>query len=219
MLPRLVSDDAEVRQFPAFGEEAYTNLDLAGLAAYALKRLQDLQIPTTFENIVVALFRLFPSKFALVGYPEWPDAARVGRTLLQLGPKYRNWARGSVSTGFILTHAGEGKASAIAAALVTGKGTSRANPGRPRTMDLSSEMESIERSALFAKWQEKKLSEGEPRELFDLLGAYAYAPKRALSDRLQALERTAKQLERKDMTRFLADVRARFSDQLRDPRG
>src|SRR5438309_383340 len=114
------SSPRQVESFESYAEAKYANVDLTGLAAFSVKRLQDLQIPTTFENLVVTMFRLFPSKFCLEGFPSYPDAARVGRTLLQLGPKYRNWARGSVQKGFVLTEAGTNKASKVAAMLISG---------------------------------------------------------------------------------------------------
>ena len=205
----------EVEKFDAFPQAAYQGLDLAGLAAYTLRRLQELQIPITFENLVVALFRLFPSKFSLEGFDQYPDAARAGRTLLQLGPKYRNWARGSVQKGYVLTEAGLAKAAAVNAALVSGRPATEVQPTKrqatPRTRDLGGEVKALEDSALFAKWKVGSLASGEPREFFDLLGAYAYTPTRALQDRIKFLEKAAREVERDDLVEFLRTVRKVFA--------
>src|SRR3989442_952144 len=139
--PRAVED------LEPHAEELYADVALAALAAFTILRLGDLHIPNTFENLVVALFKLFPAKFSLVGFKQYPDAACVGRTLLQLGPKYRNWARGSVQKGFVLTDSGNAKALDVAKIL---SGTISAEPHRakqrplPRTMDLSKDMTTIE---------------------------------------------------------------------------
>lgn len=165
----------QVEKFAPFPEDAYQGMDLTGLATFAINRLQELQIPITFENLVVALFKLFPEKFSLEGFEQYPDAARVGRTLLQLGPKYRNWARGSVQKGFVLTESGLTKSAKVGSILVSGLPHTRAQaaqrPVTPRTMDLNKELKALEESVLFQKWKTGKLAEGEPRELFDLLGA------------------------------------------------
>jgi hypothetical protein len=41
-----------------------------------------------------------------VGWPEYPDAFRTNRSLLQGQPKYRNWLTGSASKGFSLNERG-----------------------------------------------------------------------------------------------------------------
>lgn len=210
----------EVVNFEPYPEHSYVNVDLTGLATFAIKRLQELGIPVTFENLVIALFKLFPTKFSLEGFDEYPDAARVGRTLLQLGPKYRNWARGSVQKGFVLTEAGATKAAMVGATLLS-DATSTLPPSTkrqsvPRTMDLTKEMTLIESSSLFQKWKAGKLNEGESIEFFDLLGAYAYTPARALRDRAHRLVNTARELGRADVSEFLNSVQQQFEEHLRE---
>jgi hypothetical protein len=212
------SQHRQVESFVPFPEASYQSIDLAGLAAFTIKRLQELQVPITFENLVVAMFKMFSTKYSLEGFPEYPDAARVGRTLLQLGPKYRNWARGSVQTGFVLTEAGLAKAAKVGSLLVAGVPATAPSPTKrqvPRTMDLGKEMRGLEESALFRKWKAGKLMEGEPLELFDLLGGYAYMPTRALRERAQYLENAAAQTGREDLLEFLQSVRRVFAAQFR----
>lgn len=207
-----------VGDFEPFSADSYEGLDLTGLAAYAIKRLQDLMIPTTFENLVVTLFRLFPAKFSLHGYEHYPDAARVGRTLLQLAPKYRNWARGSVQKGFGLTQSGVAKADAIAAALATGgsPSPSERRASRPRTMDLSKDLKVIENSRLFQEWSTGILDPAASAEVIDMLGAYAYSPAKALRGRVLSLENAAKQVGRDDLLSFLQAIKREYSALFRD---
>ena len=209
-----------VEDFDPFPEASYREIDLTGLAAFCILRLQDLHVPITFENLVVALFQLFPNKFSLVGFEKFPDAARVGRTLLQLGPKYRNWARGSVQKGFVLTDAGRSKAKIVANALA---GASSSTPQRirqpalPRTMDLSKDIKTIEDSTLYRKWQTTgAIHQANSIELYDLLGAYAYTPARVLRERMKLLETTAVQVGRSDVIEFLNTVQKEFAQQFRD---
>ena len=46
----------------AYDSSLYESVDLTGLAAFALNALIQRSIPTTFENIVVAAYRLFHSR-------------------------------------------------------------------------------------------------------------------------------------------------------------
>jgi len=191
-------------------ETLYSNIDLNSLATYAINWLQDRSIPTTFENIVVFLYKTFPAKFALIGYSDFPDSARVGRSLLQLGPKYRNWARGSVQQGFLLTDAGLSKAIMISQIIASGKPQAKEDLKKKqttkRTMDSSKEIPVLEKSPLFAKWKEGKLDEANTMDLQILLGAYAYTPLRAIRDRVKLLQETALQAGRSDISSFLKSV-------------
>ena len=205
-----------------FAERLYETIDLNRLAVFAIDWLQRHRIPTTFENVVVAIFRMFPAKFALEGYPQYPDAARVNRALLQLRPKYRNWARGSVQKGFVLTETGLAQVTWVQDAL-TGGAAKRQRAPKPaavsRTMDLSRELEPLERSPLFARWKEGNLNQGNMMELLDMLGAYAYTPARVLRERVDLLSNAASQVGRKDFVEFLDDVRKGFEEHFRGSAG
>ncbi len=208
-----------VEDFEPYPEGSYSNIDLAGLAAFALMHLHGLHIPNTFENLVVTLFKLFPTKFSLVGFDGYPDAARVGRTLLQLGPKYRNWARGSVQTGFVLTETGKSKAISVSKIL---SGTAPAEPTRvrkqvvPRTIDQTKDLKAIQESSLFRQWKAGVLNQANSIELFDLLGAYAYSPPRVLRERLKMLETIAGEIGQTELLAFLRALRQQFSQEFQD---
>jgi len=207
----------DISQYP---ESAYAAIDLNRLASFTVHWLQQQRIPTTFENIVVACFRMFPAKFALEGYSEYPDAARINRALLQLRPKYRNWARGSVQKGFVLTESGLAEVNRVRDFLSSGKSVEIVGKRRrllPRTMDLTRDLGPIVDSALFAKWKENRLNEGTVLELLDMLQAFAYTPQEALKQRMDGLENAALQVGRDDIVTFLKDVRSTFHSQFRRP--
>src|SRR5260370_34050138 len=209
-------------QITPFASLAYQSFDLNRLVSFTIHWLQEQRIVTTFENIVVAAYRMFPEKFALEGYPEYPDAARANRALLQLGPKYRNWARGSVRKGFVLTASGLIEVDRVKDALLSANPPEQLKPEQrtaARTLNLYEELLGIERSALYAKWSKGALSEGTTLDLLEMLSAYAYTPSRALRDRLAVLENTAKQLGRKDLLEFLESVHKKFTSELRNERG
>ncbi|MGH2507869.1 MAG: hypothetical protein ACRES9_03485 [Gammaproteobacteria bacterium] len=196
----------------------YEHIDLTGLAAFVISQLQEQRLSTTIENITVALFRLFPTKFALSGFPAYPDSARVGRSLMQLGPKYRNWARGSVQKGFVLTESGARKVDDVKK-ILEGKKTPAPSKrssatSRLRTMDMAKEISPLENSPLFALWKNGNLSKGRTLDFLIMLGAYSYTPSRAIKARLKVLDTTAEQLGRKDIMEFLRAIRKQFSEQL-----
>ena len=79
---------------------------LAHLTAYSISWLTTWEIPTTYENIIVVNGRLFPAQFALVGFPEFPNALRTNNSLLQMRPKYRGFATSDPRKGVFLTEKG-----------------------------------------------------------------------------------------------------------------
>lgn len=202
----------------AYPTSAYDALDLNRLISFTLSWMQERHTPTTFENVVVAAFRMFPAKFALEGYPNYPDATRVNRALLQLRPKYRNWARGSVQKGFVLTESGLAEVAKVAEVL-GGTRTmwqTRQRHHLPKTMDLSQELEPIQRSSLFGKWRSGNLTSATELDLLDVLNAYAYTPAKALRGRVEQLEVVADQQGRHDISDFFKAVRKFFAHKFRD---
>ncbi|MGH2637923.1 MAG: hypothetical protein ACRDF4_01335 [Rhabdochlamydiaceae bacterium] len=211
-----------LRNLKPYESVLYEGIDLTGLTVFVLHLLQSGHIPTTFENVTVALFRLFPKKFELIGFPQYPDATRVNRSLLQLRPKYRNWAIGKVVTGFSLTESGLRKVQEVKLALtgdrashkqVTGSqvaSATREDLGK-RTVNLMKEIQNIENSTIFEKWKSYKLTEATTLELLTMLEAYSYTSPRAIRNRVSFLSEIAFQFSRDDIIDFLKDIRGRFS--------
>jgi len=84
-------------------EEKYAPIDLDHLLMYAVGHLKEIGADLSFENIIVAAYRLFPRKFSLVGYPEYPDAKRAHKCLRRCTYKTRRWLGGKERQGFTLT--------------------------------------------------------------------------------------------------------------------
>lgn len=198
-----------------FPSQVYESIDNNRLAVYAIKLLQTNRIPVTQEALAVALFILFSGKFSLVGFEEYPDAERVHRTLLQLGPKWRNWATGNTHTGFSLNKNGELVFEQVDYAL---KNPSKSvlNPRRrtprSRTRDPDKEIKEIEETSLFKEYISGKRNDFGEFTIWELLRSYPYAPKEALRDRIENMLECAKLAGRQDITEFLMWVKKAFSE-------
>jgi hypothetical protein len=90
-------------KFQALPEEKYARIDLDHLLMYAVGQLNGIGADLSFENIIVAVYKLFPRKFSLVGYPEYPDAKRAHKCLRRCTYKTRRWLGGKERQGFTLT--------------------------------------------------------------------------------------------------------------------
>src|SRR5438105_1995381 len=107
-------DTAEVLNLIPFATAKYDELSLASLTAYSVYWLMQWGLPTTLENVSVLNFRLFPAKFAMVGWPRFPDVNRTNRSVLQMRPKYRNFATSITNKGIFLNERGVEEAQALA---------------------------------------------------------------------------------------------------------
>lgn len=205
----------EFRKFyKPFSLDAYTAIDNNRLAVYAIKLLQLEKIPVTQEAVTVALFLFFPEKFSLVGFEQYPDSERVHRTLLQLGPKWRNWATGNTHIGFSLNENGESVFKQVDLALKNPAKfarTMRLKTPKPRTRDPDQEIKEIEGTSLFKEYVQGKREGFNEFVIWELLKSYPYAPKEALRDRFEKMLECAKLANRRDLVEFLKWVEDVFS--------
>ena len=89
-------------------ETPYEHISYDDLITYVVYRLTVGSGPdsrTVFEDMVAEAFRLFPKRFSLRGYPEWPDSAVVNRSWLRSRTD-KKYIVGSVKDGFRLTQRG-----------------------------------------------------------------------------------------------------------------
>lgn len=189
----------------------YEALDLNRLVVFTLGWLMDTSLPPTFENVSVAAFRLFPSKFSLRGY-DHPDSNRVNRALLQLGPKYRNWAVGSTGTGYNLTPLGEKVLADARQRLASGSVASHSKPRRSQgyTWDPATEISDLKNTEAYRRFREGGVSSLNLDDVWHALGAFRYTPKEAIRERIVALKAIAAEPRDSDAIEFLEALRNRF---------
>ena len=85
---------------------SYQGITLDRLAVVGMNRLISAGMETSFDNIVVVSHRLFPDKFSLMSFPEYPDSIRVDNTL-RLDCRHSRYVTGSRPKGFSLTEVGK----------------------------------------------------------------------------------------------------------------
>jgi len=201
-----------IYELESYDFDNYKNIDLNSLAVYAISILLEKNIPTTFEIIVVTLFRLFPKKFSLEGFDEYPDAARINRALLQLRPKYRNWAHGDVQLGYSLTE--EGMHQAAKVKLLLEKSHLQKplkSASKKRTLATDAEVTDIEKSKVFLSYKEGKEENITDLDIYTLFKAYSYTPPKVLRDYLDKLKGYARFNKRKDIIDFLNWIEKKYS--------
>lgn len=198
-----------------FDPDRYEGIDLDRLTSYAIRVLVDHHVPVTFENIVVALFRMFPRKFGLVGFEHYPDAARVNRALLHCLPKYRNYVAGSARTGFYLTNAGNGAADDAHRLLKSDHVPSSAKRKRAVTPRAVADqfMREVDESPGFKAFKAGSHASVERYDLLRLVHAGPDERSDLVEKRLSELSEYARQTRRDDIDGYLHWLADRYVSQ------
>lgn len=220
VVPRSPETREAILSLPTYPVSVYEKVDLNRLTVYTIYLLRERSLSASIENIAVANHRQFPKRFSMVGFPEYPDISRVNRALLQLRPKYRNWATGNTRLGWQLTVAGEAEARVIRDHLAEPANTRGAglapefrdviDAAATRTVDVARELRRVRDSNLFAKAQAGW--EGvSTLEVFDVLGAYTHTPAPVLKKRLRELRQQSVDANERELVTFLDEISERFS--------
>jgi len=86
---------------PAFDPELYRDISLNELVMYAVYVIAETENEINAEEIVAACYLMFPSRFHLRGYPQWPDSTVVNKRWLDC--RDRGYITGSTAHGFSIT--------------------------------------------------------------------------------------------------------------------
>ena len=201
---------------------AYDSESLASLTIYSLYWLHKWELRRSIEAVAVLNWRLFPAKFCMVGFQQFPDAFRTNRSLLQGQPKYRNWLTGSAKSGFNLNQRG----IQIAETLTKRLGPPSLDDGTmlgseeptgaqtvektARTIEPARVISEIRSSTLYEKWLSQTLGERDLIHVHSLLGVFDHTPARVRTRKMKELQRCAEDVGDEEIQRFLEDIRQEF---------
>lgn len=219
-----IREKADLLKLSPFATEAYEHYPLISLTAYCVFWLQQWNITTSLENLAVASHRMFPSKFAMVGWPEFPDITRTNRSVLQMRPKYRNLATSSPTKGVFLNQNGlteaESLTEKLGPPLIGGKSVPQApaikaeRGNRARSVHPEDLLGVVRNSQLFKLYSESRFGEAEAIHLVGLLGVYDHTPSVEKKRKLREFQDAAKEMNDEDMVTFLSLVAERFKKYL-----
>ncbi len=88
-------------------DKNYLEVDKDRLVLFAVDFLQIMNIEPTFDKIAVTSFKLFPKKFSLIGFLEYPDALTVDNCARLHNTRTKGWLSGSAQSGFKITEKGK----------------------------------------------------------------------------------------------------------------
>jgi hypothetical protein len=217
-----IGEPVNIMKLVPFAVAKYEDLSLATLTAYSVYWLTQWGLPTTLENVAVLNFKLFPTKFAMTGWAQFPDVNRTNRSVLQMRPKYRNFATSITNQGIFLNGRGIEEAQALinrlgAPALADGSSPDVEVPiarvrgsGRPTTVHNEDLVAKVRKSRLFQSYREGRWNEVEAIDLINFLEVYDHTPGEEKRRRLKTFQSAAKDLKDDDVVQFLENVTSRF---------
>jgi len=195
-----------ISKLKSFKPKHYENLDLDRLAVYTLVVLEKKKIPLYFDYIVVALFKLFPKKFSMANFKQYPDTNRINKVMRRLvDPKRKNWAKGSIENGFSITEIGREMAVQVSGLLKEPSKQRRKFPmviTRSRGRSPDDDIKEIEKSEIFHKWLQKNYKVND-YEVLSFLNAVPYTPKDLLLKYLEQLKKSTVTAKNKKVSKFL----------------
>ena len=193
--------------------KSYENFDLDRLVVYTLFILEKNKVPLYFDYIAVALFRLFPKKFSMANFKQYPDTNRMSKSLRRLAdPKRKNWAKGSIENGFYLTEAG--KEIAVQVSELLKSPIKQKKPLRPivkksRGRSPNDDIKEIEDSELYHKWLQKNYQISD-YEVLSFLKAVPYTPKDLLLGYLEQIKKSSVTVGNRKVSKFLEWLEKKF---------
>ncbi|MHB1220290.1 MAG: hypothetical protein ACYC1L_19055 [Alphaproteobacteria bacterium] len=217
-----IEDEKDLGKVAAKPSSLYQDVPLVFLTAYSLFWLHEWKIRRTIEAIAVLNWRLFPKKFSMVGFDEYPDAFRTNRSLLQMQPKYRNLLTGAATKGFSLNAHGTEKAyelikvlgapdSASGKALGDAKSVEATAPKRQaRSIEPEREMARLRNTKLFKKWRGEGMTDRDLIHVHALLGIFDHTPPAVRVRAFKELEGAANKANDENAIQFLNDIRRAF---------
>lgn len=200
---------SKMKSLSAFDLERYKNVSLDHLIIYTLAKLEDIGVDLSFENAVVAAYKLFPAKFSLIGFPDYPDSLRVYTCLWRCSTDRKKlWIGGKIRQGFTLTDK-SWKFIEEARNLLEGK-TAKKGKALSKTRRkevILEEMLSSPAYQKYAKGLEQAITEA---DFCYLLQGTLDSSKDTLRENLESLKAYASELRRDDILKFLSKLEERF---------
>ncbi len=203
-----MKDKEKLEELKSFTESKYKNIDLDHLVMYSINELERIKGNLSYENIVVAAYKIFPKKFSLPGFPEYPDSNRVEQCLWRCAGKTRQWLGGKTRQGFSITS----KSRIIfneAVDLLEGR-----KPTKTRALSQTRRKEAIlvetKNSYAYKKYIEGNSNLITEADFCFLLQGTLDSEKETLERNLGLLKMFADDLEGEEMLKFLDYIEKRF---------
>lgn len=204
----IMKDKDKIKGLNPIDENKYENVDLDHLVMYAMGQLNKIGADLSFENAVIAAFKLFPKKFSLTGYSEFPDSDRVMNCLNRCTLKNRRWLGGKSRQGYIITERSS-RVILKAEELLHGWKMKKSKV-TSKTRRKERILEEAVFSPAYMKYTRNQKYSITKAELCYFLQGTLDSSQETLKENLKSLKNFAEELSRKDVLDFLNWLEERF---------
>ena len=187
-----------------------TVLGLDDLTTYSVYQALQQSGEATFENIVAAAFQTFPDRFALRGYPQWPDSAVIAKSIWRCRTD-KHFVVGSVKDGFRLTPRGQDVVSRVQHLLGSKQPRDDARMKQEKRTRAGRLLSALEDSAGYQIFKTTGSMEALTRaDLTDMLLSLPDSPASAIKRNLAQFRDAAELYNREDLLGLLNQVERRL---------
>ncbi len=192
-----------------YPNDKYVDVILSDLILYSVFSLEKKLIDTTFPNIVAECFELFPKKFLLQGFPDYPDSQRVHREIWRMTKNtltHERLVKGSARSNYHLTEKGLSRMMELDALLkLDVDDSSRISKAiQDRRQKIGNILHAVEKNSLFGEYSQGKKDIPIPEPfLRDLLFSTMETSHEKLRDNMKTLIEYCDIGKRGDIEEFL----------------
>lgn len=205
----------DIKELESIKPDLYNHIDLDRLVMFTAVKLDDLGFELSLENIIVGAFILFPNKFSLFGYPEYPDATRVEKSLWRCKENNRRWIGGKTRHGYKVINRTRVIAEKIAKQLsvpISKQRKGRFNSSGRRKISIIRELEN---SSAYVKYKNNDIESINESDFCYLLQGTLDSSKETLRANLDAMKEIIQEVDKDDLKKFILDMENMFADYLR----
>ena len=200
----------KMKRLKPFDPARYDGIDLDRLVIYTMVVLEKLGIELSLENIIVGAFKLFPKKFSLVGYYEFPDATRVEKALWRCKGNKRQWIGGKTPHGYLITD--KTKTIAMQTEGQLSNPALRKQKITSRMRRKESILKEVTNSPAYKKYMSKNGESITEADFCYLLQCTLDSSRETLRENLVLLKKFTEELEREEILKFLNWLEQHFKN-------
>ena len=207
-----MTDKEKIQKLKPYDPAKYETIDLDHLALFAVSQLDEIGVDLSFENASVAAYKLFPKKFSLLGYPEYPATKRVHDCLFRCTFKTKKWLGGKTAQGYVITD--RSRIFIKEAEILLSVPSSKKTKAPSQTRRKEALLAEIVTSPAYKKYVKKQGESISRSEFCYLLQGTLDSTRELLKDNLLSLKKFSQELEREDISEFLGWLEVRFKNWL-----
>ena len=205
---------------PKHNPKVYTEIALNDLVTYAVYYLSESGEKISAENITALCFLLFPERFSLRGYPQWPDSTVVNKRWIDC--RNKGYITGSTAQDFSLAPKGLVLAERVEKILSGSRPLIKSPTSRIARTETRTRAGRFVRALVESEAYEKYKKNGEHAIIseFDfrsMLLCTMESTAETISKNLEQFKQHAKVYNREDLVLFLDFCEKKFHQILKGP--